>query len=186
MSRTTTVIIITVLLISGFAFSRVEQPMGEKQLSLISETPASHLRITRKLRSELNISIRPATDVDFEPNRPYGVIAELKSDRLLKDVHLSWTMPSHVTLVSGAKYENLGDIQPGETKQFTIVVSSPSAENAKVFAHAAFTQNGRPFRETAQYHAAFQKQIDEEKAALALRTKETIEAQQGQRLKIFK
>ncbi len=182
MSRTTALITICVLMLVGFAFSKVQAPHSGKNMNFQKESLASRLNITRKLHSNLNLILRSASDEDYETGRDFTVVAELSSDVALKNIELSWSLPSDLMLVSGELNSVVAQIQPGQTQTVELTVRGSSSENSKLFLRASLLENGMQFREIAQYNTVLQKQMDLDKAALAERTRENVESQ----LKIFK
>ncbi len=182
MSRTAALITICTLMLLGFAFSKVNVSHSGKNMNFQQESLASRLNITRKLHSNLNLSLRSASDDDYEVGRDFTVVAELSSDVKLQNVALSWSLPADLTLVSGELNSIVTQVQPGQTQLVEITVRGSSAENSKLFLRASLLENGMPFREIAQYNTVLQKQMDLDKAALAERTRENVESQ----LKIFK
>lgn len=182
MSRTTTLIVICVLMTIGFAFAKVQSSQSGKQMAFQEESLASRLNITGKLHSNLNLKVRPTNEDKYEAGKDLSLIAELSSDTRLQNINLSWSLPADITLVSGELNTTILELKPNQTQKIEITIRGSSIENSRLFLQASLNENGIHFKEIAQYNTVFQKQMEEEKAALAERTKESVTSQ----LKIYK
>ncbi len=187
MSRNTTLMLLCVVSLIGFAFSQVNQrqPASVKKIEFLTSSEIDNLRHTSKVHGSLNFSMSPASETAYQVGIPFILKAVVESDELLKDVQIDWILPEDMQLVSGEAHTTIAELQPNTPLTLEVVIFSNSGENQKVFARASANKGSNRFSENVQFNTLDQQLIEYEKAELKKRTLETIK-QQGTRTKIFR